>query len=209
MQRPILSTHWASTRRGAICLGVGLLLFATPQPIAAQTKQNSRQNSQPADSIPRRLGAIQSRLTPELPQLSPVLLPVLPQPRTNRVVLKIKERRVYVYQGDHVKTSYPVAVGRPGWETPTGEFQVLEMVKQPGWTNPFTQEVLPPSAENPLGERWIAFWTDGTNYVGFHGTPSRDSIGQAASHGCVRMLNEDVRELYEAVQIGTPVIVEP
>lgn len=216
MQQPLVLPRVLLLRWQTICpigLSLSLLLFATPRAIAAQTDQNSKHGADRADRSnvsastgrTNRLGTIQSRLTPDLPSIQPIL----PQSQINRVVIKIKERRVYVYQGDQIKASYPVAVGKPGWETPTGQFQVLEMVKQPGWTNPFTQEVLPPSPDNPLGERWIAFWTDGTNYVGFHGTPSRDSIGQAASHGCVRMLNEDVRALYDAVQIGTPVIVEP
>jgi lipoprotein-anchoring transpeptidase ErfK/SrfK len=57
--------------------------------------------------------------------------------------------------------------------------------------------------------RWIGFWTDGTDHIGFHGTPTLSSIGKAASHGCVRMRNEDVVALFEQVQMGTPVVVEP
>ena len=60
-----------------------------------------------------------------------------------------------------------------------------------------------------MGERWIGFWTDGTNYIGFHGTPNEETVGQAASHGCVRMLNRDVLALFEKVGIGTIVVVEP
>lgn len=148
--------------------------------------------------------AIESRIQPNLPDIQPIL----PEVQTVRLVLKLQERLLYVYDGERIKAAYPVAVGKAGWETPKGEFRVLEMVRQPGWTNPFTQEVMPPGPDNPLGERWIAFWTDGTNYVGFHGTPNRASVGQFASHGCVRMFNEHVRELYEVVQIGTPVVVE-
>jgi lipoprotein-anchoring transpeptidase ErfK/SrfK len=125
-----------------------------------------------------------------------------------RLVLRLGERRVYIYQGDTVAKSYPVAVGKEGWETPTGEFEVFSQISEPGWTNPFTNEVMGPGPNNPLGDRWIAFWTDGNNSIGFHGTPNRESIGKAASHGCVRMYNEDVKELYEIVTIGTPVTVE-
>lgn len=160
--------------------------------------------AQPVESAQPTVGAIESRLQPTLPPIQPIL----PEVHTVHLVLKLQERRLYVYDGERVKASYPVAVGRTGWETPKGQFQVLEMVRQPGWTNPFTQEVLPPGPENPLGERWIAFWTDGTNYVGFHGTPNRETVGQFASHGCVRMFNEHVRALYEIVQVGTPVVVE-
>ena len=75
-------------------------------------------------------------------------------------------------------------------------------------TNPFTDEVMPPGPENPLGDRWIGFWSDGNNVIGFHGTPNRESVGRAASHGCVRMYNEDIRQLFDMVDLGTPVIVE-
>ena len=123
------------------------------------------------------------------------------------LLLNLSDRRVYVYRGDTVEVSYPVAIGREGWETPTGEFEIFHQLENPGWTNPKTSEVVPPGPDNPLGDRWIAFWTDGTNSIGFHGTPNRESVGQAASHGCVRMYNEDVRQLYAMVDVGTPVTV--
>ena len=125
------------------------------------------------------------------------------------LLLRLSERRVYVYRGSTEEASYPVAIGRPGWETPTGNFSVFSEVVDPGWTHPLTGEVMPPGPDNPLGDRWIAFWTDGTNVIGFHGTPTRDSVGKAASHGCVRMYNEDVKKLYDIVAIGTPVMVQP
>lgn len=158
--------------------------------------------------------AVYSRLVlePRLPMFElPPLRADLPDPAASevRLVLRLGERRVYVYRGNEVEVSYPVAVGREGWETPTGTFQVFDMVRNPGWTNPFTRELVPPGPTNPLGERWIAFWTDGKDYIGFHGTPNRESVGRAVSHGCIRMLNEDVRRLYDAVAPGTQVIVLP
>ena len=144
---------------------------------------------------------------PDLPQVQPIFPELLGD--NVRLVIDLSERTVYVYQDGELIESYPVAIGRPGWETPIGEYHVMSMLQNPGWTHPLTEEVIPPGPENPLGERWIAFWTDGDNYIGFHGTPNRLSIGRAASHGCVRMFNEDVRELYEMVQPGTAVVVEP
>ncbi len=129
--------------------------------------------------------------------------------QTVRLRLSLSDRKVYVYRGESIEATYPVAIGKAGWETPTGEFEVTSQISQPGWTNPFTDEVLPPGPENPLGDRWIGFWTDGTNAIGFHGTPNRESVGHAASHGCVRMYNEDIRELFEVVALGTTVTVEP
>lgn len=124
------------------------------------------------------------------------------------MVLKLSERRVFVFQGQQELANYPVGVGRPGWETPLGKFQVRTMLENPGWTHPFTGEVMSPDSDNPLGERWIEFWTDGLNSIGFHGTSQRESVGEAVSHGCVRMYNEDIEELYEWVSRDTEVIVQ-
>lgn len=135
--------------------------------------------------------------------------PFLPEIRDTRLVLRLRDRRVYYYLGEEVLASYPVAIGRKGWETPTGSFAVLQKVQHPTWQHPFTNELIPPGPNNPLGDRWIGFWTDGNNYIGFHGTPNEELIGQAVSHGCVRMRNEDIVALYEKVEMGTPVIVEP
>jgi len=126
-----------------------------------------------------------------------------------RLVIKLSDRRVYVYQDNELQTSYPIAVGREGWETPTGSYQVIQTVENPSWQHPFTGEIVPPGPTNPLGARWIGFWTDGTNYIGFHGTPEEHTVGTAASHGCVRMYDKDAIALFEKVKIGTPVIVEP
>lgn len=126
-----------------------------------------------------------------------------------RLVIKLSDRLVYVYEDNELKTSYPIAVGRDGWETPTGNYEVIQAIENPSWEHPFTGEIVPPGPTNPLGARWIGFWTDGTNYIGFHGTPEEETVGTAASHGCVRMYDEDAIALFEKVKIGTPVIVEP
>jgi lipoprotein-anchoring transpeptidase ErfK/SrfK len=125
-----------------------------------------------------------------------------------RVVLKLNERRVYLYKSDRLLASYPVAVGKQGWETPTGTYQVMKMVKNPTWEHPWNGKLVPPGPENPLGDRWIGFWTDGKNAIGFHGTPDENLIGQAVSHGCVRMRNRDIQAFFEKVNVGTLVVVE-
>ena len=125
-----------------------------------------------------------------------------------RLVLVLGERRVYAYQEDKVLASYPVAVGKKGWETPTGNFQVIQKVKDPVWQNPWNGKIIPASLNGPIGIRWIGFWTDGKNTIGFHGTPGEHLLGQAVSHGCVRMKNKDVVALFEMIEPGTPVIVK-
>lgn len=126
-----------------------------------------------------------------------------------RLVISLSRREVTVFNDGIAQTSYPVAIGREGWETPTGTFRVMDMQRHPTWINPFTGQKIPPDdPKNPLGHYWIGFWTDGNNWIGFHGTPEADSIGHAASHGCVRMHNEDIERLFQQVQLGMPVLVQ-
>lgn len=126
-----------------------------------------------------------------------------------KLELHLSARQLYVYRGETLIANYSVAVGREGWNTPTGEFVVFQKQIDPAWEHPFTGEVVPPGPDNPLGTRWIGFWSDGENSIGFHGTPDESVIGTAVSHGCVRMRNEDVLALYEQVSVNTPVTVLP
>lgn len=133
-----------------------------------------------------------------------------------KLVLRLTERRIYMIHNDPKKPveSFPIAVGKKGWETPVGSFQVEEMVVHPEFLKvdpDVPTQVLkrfPPGPTNPLGERWIGFahgkgWT-----IGIHGTPNPELLGQAVSHGCIRMRNEDVVRIYDRVQLGTAVTVE-
>lgn len=146
----------------------------------------------------------------EIPPLGSAtdFLPHAAPPVEQRLVLDLSDRRVYLYRNDKQVAAYPVAVGRAGWETPIGEFEVFQRVADPVWQHPFTAEIVPPGPENPLGARWLGFWTDGTNSIGFHGTPHEELIGQAVSHGCVRMRNADIEQLFEQIEVGTPVLVQ-
>ncbi|KAM3092481.1 L,D-transpeptidase [Phormidesmis sp. 146-12] len=125
-----------------------------------------------------------------------------------RLVISLNRREVGVYSGKKRLKTYPIAIGREGWETPTGQFQVKQMMQNPTWINPMNGKVVPTGdPNNPLGNYWIGFWTDGTNWIGFHGTPDTKSVGKAASHGCIRMYARDVEDLYYQVGLGTPVSV--
>ncbi len=192
----------------AVILGTTVLLGGVPKRTLAVSVPP--QNPIPLAPSPIKL------LTPNTPKFATsTLFPPSKQPIPNTIeanvqlVIKLNQRRVYIYQNQQLKTSYPIAVGREGWETPVGEYQVIEMISQPTWEHPLTGDIIPPGPDNPLGERWIGFWTDGKNSIGFHGTPNTETVGQAASHGCIRMFNQDVLTLFEMVKIGTPVIVEP
>jgi lipoprotein-anchoring transpeptidase ErfK/SrfK len=117
--------------------------------------------------------------------------------------------------GEYAKVArYPIAVGAKGFNTPRGVYRIVVKVKDPAWTKPHSEwvpedergKVIPGGdPANPIKERWLGFSPD--DGVGIHGTGDRESMGQAASHGCVRMLPEDVIELAEQVPLGTPVVV--
>jgi hypothetical protein len=147
--------------------------------------------------------------SPELPSLGneSAYLPAPQEIITSELILHLSKRKVELYQNNQLVATFPVAVGKKGWETPTGEFNVIQMIENPSWQHPWNGKIFPPGPQNPLGQRWIGFWTDGTNFIGFHGTPNEGLIGQAVSHGCVRMKNKDIEQLFELVSVGTTVKV--
>jgi hypothetical protein len=106
---------------------------------------------------------------------------------------------------------YPIAVGQAGLETPPGLYEIQNKAVNPAWTVPNSSwagslagQVIPGGTpQNPLKARWLGVY-DG---VGVHGTDARGSIGTNASHGCIRMLIEDVERLYDEVPIGTPIYI--
>ncbi len=142
-----------------------------------------------------------------------------------RLVLDRRRKVLRVFDGPREVRRYPVAVGMPGWETPVGQFSVLEKRANPTWEHPASGHLLPPGPANPLGSRWIGFYRDcrgrsgfngqehlvvkGCVTAGFHGTPNRRSVGRAVSHGCVRLFDEHAKELFDLVSLGTPVTVLP
>ena len=142
------------------------------------------------------------------------------------VVMLRSSRRVFLLDNGNLRNAFPVAVGMPGWETPTGRFEVLQKIPNPVWVHPVSGErVEEQGPDNPLGSHWIAFHRDclgrdahdgeawitikGCTTTGFHGTPHRWTVGRAVSHGCVRLYNEDVSALYRQVSLGTQVRVLP
>lgn len=144
---------------------------------------------------------------PELPPLGDAAA-YLPDAKAKiRVVLRLSERRVYLYEDDEAVASYPVAIGKSSTPTPTGEFKIFQLIENPIWKNPWTGQVTDPGPNSALGLRWIGFAEMPNGVIGFHGTPTLSSIGQAASNGCVRMRNEDVVALFEKLEMGTPVTV--
>jgi lipoprotein-anchoring transpeptidase ErfK/SrfK len=126
-----------------------------------------------------------------------------------QMVVSLSARQLTVYRGGLPIAQFPVAVGQDDWATPTGRFEVTSQLENPAWQHPITGEIIEPGPENPLGSHWIGFWSDGRSLIGFHGTNQDSSIGQAISHGCIRLRNEDIAQLYNWVTLGSEVIVQP
>lgn len=171
----------------------------SPPSMAADRAQQQPNNGR--RQIPRTSSTNLSATSPRQP------LPIAANSPT--LLVDLSDRQVYVYRQSRLQTSYPLAIGQVGWETPTGSFQIQAMEPNPEWVHPITGEVIPAGADNPLGKRWLGFWSDGQMEIGFHGTDQEELIGEAVSHGCLRMRNADVVDLYERVSVGTPVVVQP
>ena len=117
-----------------------------------------------------------------------------------RIVISIPDRSLAVIESGRVVKVYPTAVGATGTPTPSGSFRIIQRVPNPTW---YTRgRIVPPGKSNPLGTRWIGLSAKG---YGIHGTNIPSSIGHNASHGCIRMHNRDVEELFELVAIGDAV----
>jgi lipoprotein-anchoring transpeptidase ErfK/SrfK len=106
--------------------------------------------------------------------------------------------------------SYTVAVGQEGLETPAGLYHIQEKEENPSWHVPnsawagdLAGQVIPPGPADPIKARWMGIFEG----AGIHGTEEIESLGSAASHGCVRMSIPDVEELYDQVEVGTPIYI--
>jgi L,D-transpeptidase ErfK/SrfK len=117
-----------------------------------------------------------------------------------RIVVSIPDHKLVLFDGDRVAKVYDVAVGKPSTPTPEGEFRIINHVPNPTYYG--SGVVIGPGKNNPLGTRWMGLSAQG---YGIHGTNVPSSIGKAASHGCIRMRQQDLEELFELVNVGVPV----
>ena len=117
--------------------------------------------------------------------------------RPHRVVVSIPDRKLAVLENGTVLRVFAVAVGAAESPSPTGTFQIVLRLSEPTYYHPGT--VIPPGKDNPLGPRWLGLNKKG---FGIHGTNAPHSVGKAASHGCIRLRNRDVVELYPMLRVG-------
>ncbi len=132
---------------------------------------------------------------------------------TRQIVLELGRRTISLMEDGKVLRSWPVAIGDPATPTPTGTYRVTNKVMNPQYASTKTGKVNPTvGAQGPLGDRWLGFLRSGPNQFGIHGTPSAwawtVTSRAAVTNGCVRMLTPHVRELFDKVDVGTPVVVK-
>lgn len=128
------------------------------------------------------------------------------------VVVRVNENRLYLYEGFEVARTFSVATAKPGWTTPSGVWTIWDKREDPSWYNPALDSwgadlpaVVPGGPGNPMGTR--AIYIDAPGLIRIHGTTDDSSIGRYASHGCIRMHNAEVEQLFELVPVGSHVIV--
>lgn len=186
--------------RLAMIAGLGLAAAATSAAayeIDPLTRQPLMQSYEPAKAqataIPREIVSYDGKQRP------------------GTIVINTSERRLYLVMPDGKAMRYGVGVGRPGFDW-AGSQSITRKAEWPTWTPPSQMlkrrpdlpRFMPGGPENPMGAR--AMYLGSTLYR-IHGSNEPETIGQAVSSGCIRMLNEDVIDLYERVKVGTRVVV--
>lgn len=164
-------------------------------------------------------------IDPWLPgENTPIVLPtqfVLPKAPREGVVLNIATKRLFYFPktaegGQRQVLTYPIGIGRVGWETPLGATSVVSKAKDPSWWVPASVRreheelgdplpaVVPPGPDNPLGTRVLKL--DMPGYL-IHGTNQPYGVGMRVSHGCVRLYPENIEILYSLVAVGESVTI--
>jgi lipoprotein-anchoring transpeptidase ErfK/SrfK len=119
---------------------------------------------------------------------------------SRRLIVNIAARKIVLVEDGKVLKMYPVAVGKHSTPSPSGSFHIASHVVNPTYSH--DGKVVGPGPTNPVGTRWMGLGYKG---YGIHGTNHPESIGHAASHGCIRMRKHDVEELFELVRVGDEV----
>lgn len=137
---------------------------------------------------------------------------IVPAVRALSIVINLPEAMLYAFDQGRLVFQAGVGLGKPGrWRTPTGAFTIVSKERHPTWEVPpsIQQEMeaegrvvltrVRPGPDNPLGEFWLGLSMPG---YGIHGTIAPSSIGQFWSHGCIRLHQEDIRQLFALIEVG-------
>jgi lipoprotein-anchoring transpeptidase ErfK/SrfK len=151
------------------------------------------------------------KITPKVVSTTPeVTVDELASEYPSYLTLDRSSYTLRLWQNLELTRTYTVAVGQVGLETPAGLYSIQDKqvdpywhVPESAWAGSLAGQVIPPGPANPLKERWMGIFAG----AGIHGTDQTYSLGSAVSHGCVRMSIPDVIELYDRVEVGTPIYI--
>ena len=207
--------HFAETKamgkfvRGAALIGTVVLFMSTP--VAAQQRLQAPANFQPTmeDVAPGIDHGNSDDRLPEDFQRQAVFY--RSQHPVGTIVIETSERHLYLIESETRALRYGIGVGRDGF-TWSGLLRITRKSEWPDWVpppemierQPYLPRFMAGGPGNPLGAR--AMYLGNTVYR-IHGTNAPETIGQAVSSGCFRLVNDDVTDLYDRVPVGTHVIV--
>lgn len=139
-----------------------------------------------------------------VPVLAQGVLPTIAAPPSTHLLLNLPAYRLDVIVANRVVRTYSVSVGMRKYPTPTGSYSITEITWNPWWIPPPSdwakkEKPTPPGPDNPMGKAKLLF----SPYYYLHGTPFPNSVGRAASHGCVRLSNNDISDLASLLQSDT------
>ena len=146
-------------------------------------------------------------------------IPPTPSGERPAIVINVPQRTLFLFASGQ-RAAFPIAVGRPDWPTPRGEFRIVVKEVAPSWeVPPSIQEEMrragrpvitrmPPGKNNPLGSHWIGL---SAGAIGIHGTPAPQSLSKFATHGCIRVHPDHIGRVFDAVAVGdrVQIVYEP
>ena len=137
---------------------------------------------------------------------------IVPAVLENGLLINLPQRMLYYFRDTQLVAAYPVGLGKPTWQTPAGEFSIINKSDNKTWIVPRSiqeemrrkgKEVktrVPPGPDNPLGKYWLGLSLDS---IGIHGTIAPASVYLFQSHGCIRLHPDDIEALFAQVSQGT------
>lgn len=125
--------------------------------------------------------------------------------------INIPSKTLELFYNHRFIKEYSISVGKSNdYQTPIGKHHIIRKVVNPIWEHPYKsagEYRIASGPTNPLGKYWIEFYSRNNEYYGIHGTNDSSSIGKFVSHGCVRMHNKDIAQLFKILPVKTPVFV--
>ena len=197
---------------------VGNIIYARAQKGDSLTKIGTRYGIGKHEMLAANPTLRRKRLKPGQTVTVPQLFILPPRAYRRGIVINISELRLYFFpSGGRRVMTYPVALGRSGWRTPTMKTKVKRKKANPTWyvpksirqhnyrkTGRWLPHAVPSGPRNPLG--YYALYLGKPRYL-IHGNNNPSSIGTLASSGCIRLHNRDIEELFHAVNPGSPVTI--